>query len=138
MANNISNYVYENIVSNADYLESTGIDLNTELTSLIVNDVGDNPAPRFIHGIEDWCKSYLMERYSFDGTLESGNQTNRFKKGVIYQIQYVLRNGNISNDSGFISSTGMIVDPRMLEKIGMAPNALREFRLGGMANLVRY
>ena len=32
----------------------------------------------------------------------------------------------------------MIVDPRMLEKIGMAPNALREFRLGGMANLVRY
>lgn len=138
MANNISNYVYENIVTNADYLESTGIDLNAELTSLIVNDVGDEPADRFIHGIEEWCKSYLEERYTFNGTIEDGNQKNRFKKGVIYQIQYVLRNGNISNDSGFNNSLGTITDPRLLEKIGMAPNALREFRLGGMANIARY
>lgn len=138
MVNNISNYVYENIVTNADYLESTGIDLNAELVSMIVNDVGDEPADRFIYGIEEWCKSYLQERYTFNGELESGNQTKRFKKGVIYQIQYVLRNGNISNDSGFIASNGTVVSRELLDKIGMGSNALREFRLGGMANIARY
>lgn len=132
------NLAYDNIVTNADYMESTGIDLNQELTAVIVNDVGDDPADRFIYGVEEWCKSYLQDRYTFDGTINDGNQTERFKKGVIYQIQYIIRNGNISNDSGFISATGTIIPRSVLEEIGMAPNALREFRLGGMANIRRY
>lgn len=133
-----ANFMYNNVVTNEDYLSSTGIDLNSELTALINNDIGDAPADRFIAGIEDWCKSYLQERYTFDGTIQEGNQRERFKKGIIYQIQYVIRNGNISNDSGYVASTGFVVDPLILNRIGMAPNALREFKLGGMANLVRY
>lgn len=131
---NISNFEYNNIVSNADYLESTGIDLANELTSLITSDEDNHVIERFINGIEDWCKSYLMEHYTFYGALDGEYQTMRFKKAIIYQIQYVIRNGNISNDSGYNSSSGNVIPPEVLDKIGMAPNALREFHLGGMAN----
>lgn len=131
---NISNFEYNNIVSNADYLESTGIDLANELTSLITSDEDNHVIERFINGIEDWCKSYLMEHYTFNGALDGEYQTMRFKKAIIYQIQYVIRNGNISNDSGYNASSGNVIPPEVLDKIGMAPNALREFRLGGMAN----
>lgn len=132
------NYEFDNYVSKEEYTRVTGIDLEAELTSMVSSDVTDSIVERFINGVEEWCKSRLQERYAFDGTINDGNQTERFKKGVIYQIQYILRNGNISNDSGFISATGQIIDTYLLDKIGLSSNAFTEFRLGGMANLRRY
>ena len=49
----MANRVYETLVTKEDYLEFSGINLDEELTSLAINDLGDNPAPRFIKGIED-------------------------------------------------------------------------------------
>ncbi|MGM9971555.1 MAG: hypothetical protein ACI35W_04040 [Anaeroplasmataceae bacterium] len=126
---------YETLVTNDDYLRFAGIDLNTELSSRIVNDVGDSPAPRFIWGIEDWCKDHLMLNYTWNGELVTEHQRTFFKKGVMFQIQYVLRNGNISNDSGYNMSTGGIVPREVLDRIGMSSNAYKCFRLGGMANI---
>ncbi len=128
---------YDTLVTNEDYLQFAGIDLNAELTSIVNNDVGDNPAPRFIWGVEDWCKEHLKLNYSWDGELVTEHQVNQFKKGVLYQIQWILKNGNISNDSGYNMSTGVVVPIETLEKIGLAPNAYRSFRLGGMANIRR-
>ncbi|MGM9969792.1 MAG: hypothetical protein ACI35S_05285 [Anaeroplasma sp.] len=126
---------YETLVTNDDYLRFSGIDLNAELSSRIINDVGDSPAPRFIYGIEDYCKDYLVLNYSWNGKLINERQEELFKKGIMYQIQYVLRNGNISNDSGYNMSTGTIVPRSELEKIGISSNAFQCFRLAGLANI---
>ena len=76
---------------------------------------------------------YLRDNFSFV-ELETDYQVMQFKKGVIYQIDYVLQNSTISNDSGYNQSTGMIIDRRELDKISISSNALRVFRLGGLAN----
>ena len=129
--------IYDTLVTNEDYLRFAGIDLNSELESLVNNDVGDSPAPRFIWGIEDWCKDHLILNYDWNGNFITDHQINYFKKGILYQIQYVLRSGNISNDSGYNMSTGVVVPREVLDRIGMGANALASFRRGGLANIRR-
>lgn len=139
-----NSYVYNTILTNDDYLRATGIDLNAELTSYIINDVGDSPAPRFIYGIEDWLRQYVYENYDNDSAILNDNynfnehQINQFKKATIAQIQYYLQNGTISNDSGYNVNTKQIVDMVYLQKISIAPNALRYLRNAGLCNLRRY
>ncbi|MBO5711892.1 MAG: hypothetical protein J6R47_03550 [Acholeplasmatales bacterium] len=129
---------YETLVTREDYLYFAGIDLDAELTSRIINDVGDNPSPRFIYGIEEWCKLQCKKPpYFWDGNLTTEHQKECFKEGVLYQIQYVLRNGNISNDSGFNMSNGSIIPRAELDRIGMSSNTKSCFRSGGMLNLWR-
>ena len=128
---------YETMVTKDDYLNFAGIDLDLELTPRIDNDLQDAPASRFIWGIEEWCKDYLMLNYSWNGKFSTDHQINCFKKGIMYQIQWILRNGNISNDSGYNMSNGTIVPRSELDRIGISPNAFGSFRLGGMANFQR-
>lgn len=139
-----NSYVYNTILSNDDYLAATGIDLNAELTAYIVNDVGDAPAPRFIHGIETWLRQYVYENYDNDSDILEDNynftnhQIKQFKMATIAQIQYYLQNGTISNDSGYNVSTKQIVDMTYLQKISIAPNAFRCLKNAGLCNLKRY
>lgn len=127
---------YNTLVTKQDYLYFAGVDLDLELTSRIINDVGDNPAPRFIWGIENWLKIQCKKPpYLWNGIFNTNHQTNQFKEATLYQIQYVLRNGVISNDSGFNTATGTIVPRELLDKIGMHPEARTALRLGGFLNL---
>lgn len=128
---------YETIskVTEQDYLYSTGVDLNAELSAAITNDIGDNPAPRFLKGIEEYLIDYFTTFYSWDGVLRTQHQENQLKKAVIAQAQYTIRNGNIINDSGYNSSTGQIVPRMTLEAIGIGSAAHLAMKKGGMANL---
>lgn len=128
----------ETLVTVQDYLEFAGIDLNVELGAMAFDEAGDSPAPRFIKGIEDWCKMYLVNNFTWNGNFESEHQIQCFKEGVMYQIQYVLRNGNITNDSGYNVANGTIIPRSQLANIGMSPNARGMFRRGGMCNLMRF
>lgn len=133
------NLEYNTLVTVEDYLQATGIDLNTELQSLSVNDLGDNPAPRFIYGIEQWCLEKLTTPpYEWDGEFANDKQKEYFKKGVIYQIQYVLLNGSIDTNSGYNQNSGTIIPLETLEKIALAPNAKRCFRKYGLMNASRW
>ncbi len=125
-----------NIVTKEDYLQYAGLDLDVELTSRVVNDVGDNPSARFISAIENYCKSYLLENYNWDGIINEGNQLNRYKKGILYQIEHILTYGNLTIAEKFVE-TGQIITKAELNRIKMSDMALTEFRLGGMANLWR-
>lgn len=126
---------YETLVTKEDYLHFAGIDLDVELTSRIINDVGDNPSPRFIYGIEEWCKMQCKKPpYTWNGKLTTEHQIECFKEGVLYQIQYVLKNGNISNDSGYNMANGTIIPRTELDKIGMSANTRDCLRTGGMLN----
>lgn len=126
----------DNIVTKTDYMNYAGVDLDAELAARAVNDYGDNPAPRFINAIENYCKSYLLENYNWDGTLSAGNQLTRYKKGILYQIEHILTYGNLSVAEKFVE-TGQIITPAELNRIKISDAAMREFRLGGLANLRR-
>lgn len=63
-----TNFEYGNLTQESDYLRYVGTDLNNDLTALIINDVGDQPAPRFLFGIEDWLKNRLFT--NFDNSVE--------------------------------------------------------------------
>lgn len=131
-------YEYETITTKEDYLKFSGIDLDLELTSRTINDIGDNPAPRFIKGIEDWCRLKLTTRpYFWDGVFHSEHQKKCFLEGILYQISYVLKSGNISNDSGYNMATGTLIPREQLENIGMSTNSIFAFTNGGMMNFIR-
>lgn len=134
----MANRVYETLVTKEDYLQFSMIDLDNELTFRAINDLGDNPAPCFIKGIEDWCKMKLsIPPYCWDGIFHSTHQKNCFKEGIMYQISYVLKNGTIHNDSGYNMAVGTLIPRSELEKIGMSPDARDSFRLGGLMNYRR-
>lgn len=128
----------DTLVSCEDYLQFSGINLNIELAALANNDIGDNPAPRFIRGIEEFLKDYYCSPpYLWDGTFKSNFQRENFKKAVLYQIQYELQNGSVINFSGFDGTSGTVMSRAVMEQIGVAPMAHKCMRSGGMANLWR-
>lgn len=128
--------MFNTLVTNEDYLQYSGVDLQNELESIY--GIGDNLAPRFIEGISEWCLDYLISIFEWDGQCRTEHQEKYFKRGVMLQIDWVMRNGNIANESGFNQATNTIIPRSELDKIAMSPSALMAFRRGGMANLKRF
>ena len=126
----------DTLVTKENYLDYSGVDLDVELTARSVNDYGDSPIYRFIGAIENWCNNYLLDNYAFDGLIQAGNQYKRFKKGVILQIEHILTYGNLSVAEKFVE-TGQIITLAELNRVKMSEAALREFRMGGLANIRR-
>lgn len=128
------------VLTEEEFTEYTGINLNLELTAIITNDLGEEPASRFIYGIEDWLRQYLYKNFDNDVSLLDSNynfnshQLKCFKKGTISQIQYYLQNGTISNDSGYNVDTKQIVDIEYLNRISLAPDAKTSLFIGGFMN----
>ena len=127
------------IVTKEDYLQEFGVDLDNELVGIVDFDGVDSPTPFFILQIENWCKDYLQYNYSFDGN-PSLNPTREkyFKRGVCYQIQYIIHNGSINVESGFNQESNTIISKAELNKLALSQDAYRCFRLGGMANMRSY
>jgi hypothetical protein len=120
----------------ADYLLFFGKNLEIELANFPC-DVEGQKAEIFINNIEDFCKSYLMKNYDWDGVFLNKFQENQFKKGCLFQIEYVLHNSDLFNDSGVDADKGVIVSEDVLRKVELSTRAFNEFWLGGMANMSR-
>ena len=101
-------------VTAKDYFDFSGIQLEIELKGSNT----DNPsraADIFIDRVEQWCIDYLKFNYfvrEFD--------EDAMKKGILHQIDYVRRHGDITLSS---------VEIKML-----APSAFMAFKMGGMCN----
>ena len=129
----------ETITTKEDYLYETGIDLDVELTTLVNNDLGDNPSSRFIYGIEKWLiNRFSTPPYDWSGEFANERQKELFKNAVISQIQYVLQNGSIDNDSGFNQAASILLSRETLNKIAVGQNTMMYLRKAGMANLMRF
>jgi hypothetical protein len=114
-----------------DYLAYFGIDLATELPD------NDNPGAKVVSFIarverlvEGFLKTELFREWDYD-TFTQDQQTH-FVYGILEQIHYMLRNGDISSDSGYEPTQGKISDRNYLQGIVIAPNAVREFILAGV------
>lgn len=119
-------------VTSDDVLRKLGINLRLELRN---DDDPDNKVSRFLDDIEDWCYTRLRIDYNLNTPLADIMaitwKADLFKAGVIKQIQYVLRNGRISIDSGFIRETSLIIN---LSSVLMSRDALDKFMLAGLCN----
>lgn len=131
--------IYNTITTKEDYLYDTGIDLDLELTTLVNNDLGDSPSSRFIYGIEKWLIArFTTPPYSWNGEFEDEKQKEFFKYAVISQIQYVLQNGSINNDSGFNQAASVLLNRDNLNRIAVGQDAIMYLRKAGIANLLRW
>jgi hypothetical protein len=96
-------------ITKKDYFDARGIDLEIELKGSVT----DNPSKKveiFISQIEEWLINYLASKYDFNEgmILATALQESAFKKAVIYQIDYIRRNGNLSVDS---ENTKQVLSP---------------------------
>lgn len=118
----------------ADYLLFFGKNLEIELSNFPC-DIEGQRAELFIANVEDFCRTYLMANYNWNGEFANDFQRNQFKKGALFQIEYVLHNSDLFNDSGVDADKGVIVSEDVLRRIELSKRAFNEFWLGGMANL---
>lgn len=116
-----------------EYKTAKGIDLHAELQD---DDDRSHKVERFIKDTTDWCVDYLVAEYGAYELLEfdalSETRQTYFKKGVMEQIQYILNNGLIEQNSGFNEQTGQIAK---LDSLALGKTAYRLFHLGGFANI---
>lgn len=124
-------------VTRDEFLKVKGIDLTIELQD---NDNKSNKVERFIADITNWVRKELVLKY-LDNDLNSNVtefsslaewRRKRFHAGMIEEIQYLLDNGLLQQDSGIIKETGMIMD---YSQILISNPALNEFRMGAFCNI---
>lgn len=127
----MNKYITEN-----DYLMAKGKKLSIELQD---DDNISNKVPRFIKEITDWCVDYISFIYANNDIKDFDNladfRKQRFIKGVIEQIEYVLDNGFINKDAGINNELGTILNTSGLE---LGYNARIQFKLGAFLELARY
>lgn len=119
------------ILKQKDILDGLGINLELELKK------DDNPSARvqlFLNTVDEWCRSYLKLNYGVNDNIEDLAQwrIDYYKRGLLKQIEYVLRNGKTTIDNGYIRETGLIID---FSKIALGYDAYTQFRLGAFCNI---
>lgn len=125
----------ETLNTKDDYLIMFGKNLDIELQNLPFDLPANNRAEVMIANVEDFCKTYLVSNYTWMGKFYNDYQKNQFKRGCLIQLEYVLHNSDLYNDSGVDVDNGVVITEDVLRKVEMSKRALREFYLGGMANL---
>lgn len=106
-------------ITKDDYFSFAGIDLQLELKGT-ATDNPSNVVEIFINRTEKWLLNYLELNYAVTPSSDKWD-LERFKEGVLHQIDYIRRNGDLSIQSA--SNIKLI-----------APNAYTAFKLGGMCN----
>lgn len=106
-------------ITKEDYFKFSGIDLAIELKGT-ATDNPSNVVDIFLNRVEEWCLDYLQ--YNYNLQIEKLDVVS-FKKGVLHQIDYIRRNGDLSIDGANITRV-------------LAPNAFMVFRNAGMCNIV--
>lgn len=110
-----------------DYYDFSGIDLALELQGANT----DNPSDIvdiFLERLENWCLDYLFMKFGVSTTHPVDEDDNpifnvaAFKKGLLHQIDYLRRNGDLSVQAVNQAPT-------------LAPNAYMAWKNVGMCNV---
>lgn len=118
-----------------DYFNYTGKDLNAELQS---NENESNKADLFLKNIEDELMARIdrisFRVYDYDNLPKY--QAECFRRAIIQQAYYVLRNSELSSDSGYDLEKGVIIPRATLEEIMLSPAAKDTLISCGLLNHV--
>lgn len=109
-------------VKPSDYFNYHGVDLNEELQT---NSNESNKSNIFLMKLEDKlinrmdfiaCRTKRLDRLS-------NYQKECLQKAILIQAEYVLRNGDVSTDSGYDSEKGKIISIDDLIQIQVCPSS---------------
>lgn len=120
-------------ITEDEFKQYFGMDLSSTLES------GDNPsnnANAFLKRIETRISAYLDSHFYRKVDTEFPNFTNyqkeHYKLALLEQAMYVIRNGDISTDSGYEPETGIIASREQLDQLVIAPNCKEHLILCGL------
>lgn len=124
-------------ITKDDYLEAKGIDLELELKD---DDNHSNKVVRFVNEVTNWCIEFLVSEYDCNELLGKFEnlpewRQEKFREGVMEQIEYILDEGWLNKDSGINKTTGTILD---FSRVQLARTAYLKFKFGAFCNIVSY
>lgn len=114
-------------ITTDEFKEYFGIDLATEL---------DNQDVSFLKRIEDRIETFLNANFyrnvESEYPLFTQYQKKHYKRALLEQAIYVLKNGDISVDSGYDPERGEIASRKALKNLSIAENCKQELILCGL------
>ena len=124
-------------ITQEEYLVSKGVDLAVELQN---NDRQQIKVERFIRDITNYVMDWLVKNYAcneLNRTLHNFSDLAEFRRkrfhfGMLEQIEYVLNNGLLHQDSGVNTDTGTIMD---FSDVVISNSAMNQFKLGAFCNI---
>ena len=131
-----TNLIKSKYLSADEFKEMTGIDL-----AIVLKDDFDpsTKVERFIINAEDTLETFAMNNYhksiaSFMNSKLTATQKIHIKKAIMYQVKYMLINGDIANDSGYDFDTGIKAKQSELYTRSVSRQAIDELRICGVAS----
>jgi hypothetical protein len=122
-------------ITKDDYLNYFGEDLDVVLPTL---DSPDNKAERFIKQVEDDVEAFLntkcFKRIDTIYNQLTDYQKECYKKALLNQCKYKLKNGDIGNDSGYDPHTGRSISRSELQGIELSSKCIDWLMLAGLYN----
>lgn len=120
-------------VTPEDFLNRYGIDLNKRLKD---DDNPSNKANCFLLNIEErlmsWIDKTSFRNYNWEN-LEP-YQLEHWCNAILLQAKYVLRNGDLSTDSGYDIDGGVIASREQINSIEIAQPVIDELARGSLMN----
>lgn len=122
-------------VTPSDFVNYTGIDLSEKFKS---ENNESNKANLFLMQIEDTLLARI-DNMSFRNVRWenlSDLQLENLQKAIIYQAEYILRNGDLFTDSGYDLERGEIISFDKLQKISICRVSIDLLKNCGLLNHV--
>lgn len=111
----------------------SGIDLAQNFSN------NDNPSDQvegFIFRVEtlleNWINAHFFKTITSEYPKLTDNQKRLYKIALMEQMIYVLRNGDITTDSGYNMTSGKIADINDINKIVICRNTLDALKCAGI------
>lgn len=128
MADLKSRYITED-----DFKAYWGLDLSARLKS---DDNPSNTVNAFLYRIEKRMETFLdasfYRKVDYEFPEFSDYQKEHYKLALLEQAMYVLRNGDISSDSGYDPEQGIKAERSALDNITISSAAKKELQLCGL------
>lgn len=122
-------------ITKDDYFNYFGEDLDVVLPNL---DAPNNKAERFIKQVEDDVDLFLSTKcFKHIDTIYdrlTDYQKECYKKALLNQCKYKLRNGDLGNDSGYDPHTGKNITRSELQGIELSSKCIDYLMLAGLYN----
>lgn len=108
-----------------------GIDLSLELKN---NDNTGNKVNSFLFRVESVVLGFMqVDMYKkIDFNDLSAYQLGLMRLAMLEQAQYMLRNGDVTTDSGYDPTNGVVVNREVLKGLTLAPMTIRHLTMAGL------
>ena len=120
-------------ITKDEFKEYSGIDLDMQLRD------DDNPSEKgtaFLYRIETRMEAFLNANFFKSVNVEwqtfTDFQKEHYKLALMEQAIYVLRNGDISTDSGYDTDKGIVANGQALKGLSISPNAQDQLKMCGL------